>query len=163
MANRRISTRRVKSLLTYTVAQAARAVDVHEHTVRNWLDEGLETIGGNGRSLIFGAAIIEFVDKRRISRKRPCGVGEIYCVKCHAPKKPAHHMADLIQEKARVGRLEGLCPNCGTLICRRVSLSNIEAVMGDLDVRISLHSLRLIEPGKLAVNCDSDIGAVKDD
>ena len=62
MANRRISTRRVKSRLTYTVAQTARIVDVHENTIRAWLAEGLETVGGNGRTLIFGAAIIEFVD-----------------------------------------------------------------------------------------------------
>jgi hypothetical protein len=163
MANRRISTRRVKSRLTYTVAQAARIVDAHEHTIRAWLDEGLETIGGKGRTLIFGAAIIEFVDKRRVKRKRPCGVGEVYCVKCHTPKKPAYNMADLIQEKAEVGRLEGLCPTCGTMICRRVNLSKIEAIKGDLDVRIPLRSPRLIEPGNPALNCDSGTGALNDD
>jgi hypothetical protein len=163
MANRRISTRRVKSRLTYTVAQAARIVDVHENTIRAWLAEGLETVGGNGRTLIFGAAIIEFVDKRRINRKRPCDVGEIYCVKCRAPKKPAYKMADIFQEKNGVGRLEGLCPSCGTMIYRRVNLSKIEAIKGDLDVRMPLRSPRLCEPRNLAFNCDSSLGALKDD
>jgi hypothetical protein len=163
MANRHISTRRVKSRLTYTVAQAARIVDVHENTIRAWLSEGMETVGGKGPTLIFGAAIIEFVNQRRINRKRPCGVGELYCVKCRAPKKPACDMADLIQEKAGVGRLVGLCPTCGIMIYRRVNLSKIEAIKGDLDVRMPLRSPRLIEPRNLLLNCDSSTGALKDD
>jgi len=163
MANRHISTRRVKSRLTYTVAQAARIVDVHENTIRAWLAEGMETVGGKGPTLIFGAAIIEFVNQRRINRKRPCGVGELYCVKCRAPKKPACDMADLIQEKAGVARLVGFCPTCGIMIYRRVNISKIEAIKGDLDVRMPLRSPRLIEPCNLTLNCDPSTGTLKDD
>jgi len=163
VANRRISTRRVKSRLTYTVAQAARIVGVHENTIRAWLAGGLETVGGNGLTLIFGAAIIAFVDKRRISRKRPCGVGELYCVKCRAPKKPAYDMADLVRENKTVGRLEGLCPTCGTLIHRRVNLSKIAAIKGELDVLMPSRSPRLIETANLSLNCDSGAGASSDD
>jgi hypothetical protein len=158
MANRRISTRRVKSRLTYTVAQAARVTEVHENTIFAWLADGLETVGGDGKTLIFGQSIIEFVARRRASRKRPCGPGEIYCVKCREPKKPACNMADLFHEKSQVGRLEGLCPTCSTMVYRRVNLSRIDEIRGDLDVRMQLQPPRLGERDKHTLNCGPNTG-----
>jgi hypothetical protein len=43
-------------------------------------------------------------------------------------------MADYIPLSDLSGNLRGICPTCDKLIYRRVSLSKLDAVRGDLDI-----------------------------
>jgi hypothetical protein len=60
--------------------------------------------------------------------------GEIYCVRCREPKRPAGNMADYLPLGPEHGNLQGLCPDGGGLIYRGVSLAKLDTVRGDLDI-----------------------------
>src|SRR6266540_1559058 len=49
---------------------------------------------GKRPMLILGSELAAFLKARRTSKKQPCQAGEIYCVRCHAPKSPAGDMAE---------------------------------------------------------------------
>jgi hypothetical protein len=74
------------------------------------------------------------LDEARTGSKKPLKVGEMYCLKCRSPKRPAGAMADYIPLGEVSGNLRGICPTCDKLIYRRVSLAKLDAVRGGLDV-----------------------------
>jgi hypothetical protein len=116
---------------TYTVAEAARACDVTEGSVRQWLRQGLEHTEGRP-TLIHGADLKAFLDARNRSRKKPLGPTEFYCLPCGAPRPAAGDMADYVPRTETSGTLQALCPICSTMLNRHVSqadLSRFKAVM----------------------------------
>jgi hypothetical protein len=132
--SRHINLRRVKIHRTYTVEEAARLFGAHKNTVRGWLKQGLPAIDRNRPTLIHGRDLAAFLDTRRKQLKRTCGPGRIYCVKCRDPKEPAGGMADYVPLSPTSGNLRGICPECHTLIHRRVSLVKLDQVRGSLEV-----------------------------
>ena len=87
--NRRADWRRVKSLLSYTVDEAARTLEVHRGTIRHWIKkQGLPVLAERRPHLILGRDLVVFLKALRQSRKQKCGRGEIYCLKCRVPRKP---------------------------------------------------------------------------
>ena len=63
-------------------------------------------------------------------------------------------MADYIPITATSGNLKGICPICNRYIHRRVSLSKIDQVKGNLDVMIPQAQLRITESASPSVSCD---------
>lgn len=145
MANRRHSARRVRSLRTYDVRQAAKATGATPGTVRHWHKNGLEAVIGHWPLIFRGADIIAFFRTRNAGRKQRCGPGRIYCLRCKAPKTPALGMVDYRPETPKRGVLAGLCPDCDGLIYRRTSPANLKAAAGDLEVSIPSVDSRLVE------------------
>ncbi|WP_159729838.1 helix-turn-helix domain-containing protein [Methylosinus sp. Ce-a6] len=125
--------RRVKIHRSYTISEAATLLGVHERTVRRWTDCGLPLIEDKRPYLIHGSDLRAFLGARR-PKKQPCRPGEIYCVACRAPRRPAGDMADYIPRSATSGLLRGLCPECGALMNRMTRFASLSAASGDLDV-----------------------------
>jgi hypothetical protein len=144
----------VKIHRSYTVEEVARLLGAHKNTVRAWIKAGLPAIDNSRPTLIFGLDLRDFLSARRAKLRQPCAPGFIYCVKCRTPKAPAGDMADYVPISDTMGNLRGICPDCETLIHRRVNRAKIDLIRGRLDVTPPLaqsHIRDLVSP---SLNCD---------
>lgn len=131
---RRASARRVKKHLNYIVEEAAELTGVHPHTIRRWIASGaLPALTEARPHLILGRHLIAFLNKPADNKTR-LKPGELYCVKCHAAQRPAAAMAEYAPFNDQFGNLRGLCPDCETLMHRRVSLLKLPEISANLDV-----------------------------
>lgn len=143
--SRPLDPRRVKRLRTYSVNQIVDLFSLHSHTVRNWFKSGLAPMDGRRPALVLGRELHRFLTAKRMARKRPCRPGTIYCVKCREPRRPDGNVADLRLLSATTGDLEAICPACGKMMHRRVSLARLEAVRGGIDIAITDQQGRIRE------------------
>jgi hypothetical protein len=144
MGKRRPNHRLVKSHRSYTVEEVALLFPVHKNTVREWIKAGLQTIDDKRPMLILGSELITFLQARRLSKKRPCGPGQMYCVRCRHPKFPAAAMADCLRVTEKIGNLTAICPDCNSMMHRRVSMAKLGEVRGKMDITFP-QALRLLE------------------
>jgi hypothetical protein len=134
MRKRRPNYRLVKIHRSYTVEAVARLFGTHKNTVRAWVKAGLPTCDSNRPMLILGRDLSAYLQARRTKNKRPCQPGEIYCVRCRAPKRPAGDMAEYHRITASLGNLIGICPDCEGMIYRRASRAKLPEIQGNLDI-----------------------------
>ena len=130
MPGKRVNPKRSKVNRSYTIAEVARLYGVHRQTVRNWLKTGLPSLAERRPILILGRALGEFLSARRQQARRPCGVGQLYCVRCRAPRSPAGDMLDYLPMTPATGSLCGICSTCDAIMFRGVRLLNVDAVRG---------------------------------
>lgn len=154
MSKRRPNPRLVKTHRNYAVEEVAALFGIHRNTVREWVKRGLPTIDDRRPMLIFGHDLVTFVRARRAKNKRSCKPGEIYCVRCRAPKAPAGEMADYRATTETLGSLVGICPDCELVMYRRVSLAKLDQVRGKLDITIPQALPRIDESAQPSVNSD---------
>jgi hypothetical protein len=134
MRKRRPNYRLVKIHRNYTVEEIARLFGAHKNTVRQWFKSGLKTLDRRRPLLVHGSELSAFLRDRKQNNKRPCQPGEFYCLRCRAPKQPDGDMADYLPITERLGNLEGICPDCGSMIYRRASLAKLDQIRGKLDI-----------------------------
>jgi len=134
VGNRLPNPRLVKIHRNYSVEEIARLFGLHKNTVRRWFKQGLTAIDDRRPMLALGGSLSRFLHELRQKRKQSCGPGRIYCIACREPKVPAGQMAECIPTGDRAGNLRGICPDCGRLIYRRVNLTKIDAVRGELEI-----------------------------
>jgi hypothetical protein len=146
--------RLVKSHRTYTVNDIARLFFIHKNTVCAWIKAGLPTIDDRRPMLTLGHDLIAFLKVRRMRNKRPCLPGQIYCVRCRAPKFPAADMAEYRPLTEKVGNLIAICPDCNAIMHRCVSLAKIDEVRGKMDITFPHALPRIREISQPAVNSD---------
>lgn len=158
MGRRHPNSRLAKIHRNYSVEELSRLFKVHKNTVRGWLRQGLEPIDDQRPILTRGSEVRRFLSERRVKSKQICGPGRIYCLPCREPKLPAGKMADCIQTGPTVATLQGICPDCGRLIYRRMNPQKLEAVRGDLDVTVTQAGARIEDTADPNVNCDSEKG-----
>jgi hypothetical protein len=151
--------RLVKIHRNYSVEEIARLFGLHKNTIRNWLKQELAAIDDHRPMLILGRELSRFLQERRQRGKQSCGPGRIYCIACREPKVPAGNMADCIPTSPSAGNLCGICPDCDRLMYRRVNLSKIDAVRGDLEITFKQPQPRIRERDVLSVNCDKGEGS----
>ena len=144
----------VKIHRNYTVEEIAKLFDIHKNTVRQWIKEGLETINDKRPMLILGHVLIAFLQARRLKNKQTCKPGELYCVRCRAPRLPAGNMADYIPVTEKFGNLVAICPDCNSLMNRRVSMARIGEFTGKVDISFSEAFRHIGERAKPFVNSD---------
>ena len=101
--------RLVKTHRTYTVEEIASLFHVHRNTVREWVKRGLPTCDDRRPMLILGPELAAFLQARRLKNRQTCSPGELYCVRCRAPRVPAGNMADYQPKTASLGNLIGIC------------------------------------------------------
>jgi hypothetical protein len=146
--------RLVKIHRSYTVEEVARLFGTHKNTVRAWVKAGLSTCDSKRPILILGHALAGYLKARRTKNKRPCQAGEIYCVRCRAPKKPAGDMTDYEPVTEKFGNLKGICPDCEGMIFRRASFARLDLIRAKLSVTIVEARLRVDESHSRTVNSD---------
>ena len=154
MRKRRPNFRLVKIHRNYTVEEVARLCSTHKNTVRAWVKAGLPTSDSKRPTLILGRELAAYLQARRTKNKRPCQPGEIYCVRCRAPKSPAGDMADYQPITERSGNLIGICPDCELMIYRRVSLAKLGQIRGKMTVTFSEGQGQVSETSEPTVNSD---------
>ena len=154
MGKRHPNPRLAKIHRNYTVDEIAGLFDVHKNTVRQWLKQGLPTSDGRRPMLILGRDLAAFLSARRAKNKRACRPGEIYCVRCRAPRAPAGGMVDYTPSTATLGNLVAICSTCETMIYRRVSLAKLDQVRGDLDITMPKALQHIGESPQPSVNSD---------
>jgi hypothetical protein len=137
--------RRVKVHRSYTVEEVAHLFDLHRNTVRQWIKTGLPPIDGRRPRLILGRELIEFLKRRRLSKKRPCLPGQMYCVRCRAPKFPGAGMAEYQPLTGKTGNLAGICPDCNSMMYRCVSVARLDEIRGGMDITFPQALQRLRE------------------
>lgn len=138
----------------YTVEEVASLYGVHRNTVRAWVKRGLPTNDELRPMLILGRDLVAFLQAQRTKNKRTCQPGEIYCVRCRAPKEPAGDMADYEPLTATLGNLIAICSDCETLMYRRVSLSKMDQIRGNLDITFPKALPHINESAQPSVNSD---------
>lgn len=154
MGSRNYNHRLVKVHRTYTVEEIATLLAVHKNTARQWLDQGLAAIDQRRPILVHGAALIAFLKHRRDSAKSPCGPGQIYCLRCRAPKAPAGSFVEYRPFTFDRGNLVGTCPDCQAPLCRRVSLARMAAAIGTLRVLFPLAQEHIDDRSPPSLQCD---------
>jgi len=134
MGKRHPNPRLVKIHRSYTVEEIARLLGKHKNTVRNWIKDGLATIDDKRPTLILGLDLAAFIKQRRAKNKQSCKPGELYCVRCRAPKFPAGDMAEYSPVTEKFGNLIAICPDCDSIMNRRISLARIVEIFGNMDI-----------------------------
>ncbi len=154
MRKRHFNHRLVKIHRSYTVEEVAGLLGKHKNTVRNWVKNGLATIDDKRPMLILGSDLLEFIKKRRAKNKQSCKPGEIYCVRCRAPKFPEGDMVEYSPVTEKIGTLIAICPDCDSIMNRHVSLIRIWEVCGNMDISFPKELRHIVERTKPTVNSD---------
>ncbi|MCI4660340.1 MAG: helix-turn-helix domain-containing protein [Neomegalonema sp.] len=127
--------RRIKAHRVYSVVEAAEALGCHRQTVTRWIKSGALQADTSARPwLIRGCDLKAYAQERRCKNRQCLAPGELFCLSCRKPKRPAFEMADFIFDGPAHGRLVGLCPTCGGLMHRFARHDRIAQIAGDLDI-----------------------------
>jgi hypothetical protein len=154
MGKRHPNHRLVKIHRSYTVEEIADLFDLHKNTVRLWVKGGLATIDDRRPMLILGFVLVAFLQVRRSRNKQVCKPGELYCVRCRAPKPPAGDMAEYRPITEKFGNIVAICPDCDAIMNRRVSLAKIKQILGKMEIGFPEAVQHIIDRASPTVNSD---------
>ena len=154
MGKRHPNHRLVKIHRNYTVEEIANLFGIHKNTVRGWVKAGLATSDSKRPILMLGQDLAAFLQARRVKNKQTCKPGEIYCVCCRAPKFPAANMVEYSPVTEKFGNLSAICPDCDSIMNRRVNLAKLEQIRGKMDISFPQAMRHIIEKAKPTVNSD---------
>jgi hypothetical protein len=146
--------RLVKIHRSYTVEETAKLFDIHKNTVRRWIKEGLAPVDDRRPLLILGHDLAAFLQARRAKNKQTCKPGELYCVRCRAPKTPAGNMAEYSPITEKYGNLIAICPDCNAMMNRHVSMARIGEFRTKMDISFPVALQRIGERVNHSVNSD---------
>lgn len=154
MAKPRANPRLAKMHRNYTVEEIATLYGVHRNTVRQWIKAGLPVVDHRRPVLVLGAALADFLRKRRTVNKRPCRPGEIYCVRCREPRVPAGGDVHYHAITPTQGSLVGICPACAAGLYRSVSVANLGRFEGLLRITLPPAGEHIGKSAQPSVNSD---------
>ncbi|OQX19913.1 MAG: hypothetical protein BWK76_03215 [Desulfobulbaceae bacterium A2] len=154
MKKRHPNHRLVKIHRNYTVEEIAELFGIHKHTVRSWIKGGLAITDDKRPMLILGHDLVAFLKSRRSKNKRPCKPGELYCVRCRTARTPAADMAEYIPVTEKFGNLIAICPDCGVIMNRRVSLAKIDQICGEMEISFPQALRHIVESSEPTVKSD---------
>lgn len=120
---------RIKSNRNYTYREAANLLGVHVRTIQNWRDaKELPVLDNQLPHLILGHDLAAFGKKLRTKRKVRTRSDQMFCLGCKAPRTPAFGEVDCILSGAPTGNLVALCPECASLMFKRVALGDLDCL-----------------------------------
>ena len=154
MGKRHPNHRLVKIHRSYTVEEIAHLFGSHKNRVRAWVKAGLPTCDEKRPMLILGHDLASFLQARRARNKQTCQPGEIYCVRCRAPKVPAGEIAEYLPLTEVIGNLVAICPDCYSIMNRRVSLAKLGQIREKIDITFPQALQRISEIDQPTVNSD---------
>lgn len=152
---RRSNPHLVKIHRCYSVDGASQVCSVHPNTVLRWLNKGLATIDDKKPFLINGEVLQTFLESRQAKRKRPCAIGELYCLRCKAPKPPGGGMAEYRADNDTVGNLTAICPDCSALMNQLVNVAKLAHFMRVFEVTLTPAESHIDAIDQPSVNGDS--------
>ncbi|MCR9060516.1 MAG: helix-turn-helix domain-containing protein [Rhodobacteraceae bacterium] len=146
MGNRKIDARRIKIHRSYSADEAAKLLGLHKNTVKNWMRAGgLPFLTDARPFLILGRDLKQYLYERRQAARKPCAAGELFCLKCRMPRRPAGGLLDYEPFSPTTGNLKGICEACDTFIYRRIARTKIAATFPDCHVAFPQYQRRLTE------------------
>lgn len=154
MKKRHPNPKRVKIHRNYTVDEVAALFPVHKNTVRQWVKEGLPICDDHRPILILGRDLVAFLSFRRTRNKQKCKPGELYCLKCRAPRVPAENMVDYTPQTDLVGNLSAICPDCHSIMNKRVSRSKLDELVRKMDFTFPQGVEHIGESPSPSLHCD---------
>ena len=147
MGTRKIDARRIKIHFSYGISEAAKLLGVHKNTVKQWIKTGgLAALTDARPYLILGRELKRFLKARREGGRKPCAAGELFCLKCRAPRRAAGDLLDYVPFSSTTGNLKGICEVCDTFIYRRIARAKITATFPNCHVAFPQYQQRLTEP-----------------
>lgn len=111
---------RVKTGMSYEVAEAAALLGVHRNTVRHWIKQGLRPLDDKRPMLIHGSELRRFLADRRQGRKVKCAPDELYCFGCRKPRTPGGGATEVTPITAKTAMVTAICGVCGALMHRMI-------------------------------------------
>jgi hypothetical protein len=151
---RRPNPRLVKIHRNYTVEDVANLFGIHKNTVRTWIKTGLLLCDDKRPVLILGRELAAFLQAKRGKSKQPCQAGEMYCLRCRTPQKPAANMVDYQPSNDKMGNLIGLCSCCESVMNRRVSLAKIPLIKGEMEITFPQAQKHIGDSNQPSLNSD---------
>lgn len=147
---RRYPVNRIKQTCNYDSADIAKLFGIHRNTVRHWLKDGLAAIDDRRPVLVHGTVLKAFVTNRQQTQRQKCALGEFFCFRCRAPRKPWGDTADLSFHSDKIARLTALCNICETVMHRTISRSDIPKLA-------KMISLQKLAPERLSDCVDTSV------
>jgi excisionase family DNA binding protein len=134
--SRKPNRRGIKTHRNYTVDEAARLTGYAKGTIRRWIKSGnLPALLDRKPNLILGGDLSDFFSARGHSGAK-LQLHECYCFKCRASRAPALRMADYLPLTVSTGNLRALCSVCASLMHKAISLVDLGALAGILEVTV---------------------------
>lgn len=124
--SKRATAIRIKSELTYTIAEAAEETHVSPATVRQWIRDGLPAMRTQKPFLIVGADLKSFLKTRNAKRKTKLGPNEFRCMTCKRPRRALGGLADFECSTPQTGSLTALCDVCERPVHRFISTAQLD-------------------------------------
>lgn len=154
MSSRRHNPRLVKMHRSYTVVEVAVLFGICRNTVRNWIKGGLEFVRHGKRILIPGRELRRYIENNNCSRKRKCGPGELFCLRCKTPREPLEAAAVMTMKTPSRGTLEALCATCGTKMYRHANIASMDDIRAVLQITIKVCEPHIRDQVDSPLNCD---------
>jgi len=80
-------------------------------------------------------------------------------MKCRSPKQPAGGMADYQPKTAALGNLVGICPDCFSIMNRRISVAKLPLILPGMNVTLPQALQHIVERSSPSVNSELKTGA----
>ena len=133
--SRRPDLRRIRGHTTYAVQDAAALLGMAVGTVRTWLRDGLPALDSGRPTLIFGADLKSWLSERHAARKHKCLPGEMYCLRCRAPRKPQPGTVEILPRNQKTVRVSGRCADCNAKMNRGGSVAKIQEIINAFGIK----------------------------
>jgi len=127
----------------YSISEIALLYGVHKNTVKTWLRRGLKRIGNKRPYIVLGRDLKQFIKDLRAINKRPCELGEIYCMKCRMPRTPLQGSTIFETESSSCGRIKASCNVCNSSMNKFFRLADLALLQRHFAVILPLQQKRL--------------------
>ena len=102
--------------LSYTIRELAGAFGMNEKTCLRWIAEGLATVPGQKKPILFfGSDIKTFIRLKNSKKKVTMKSHEFYCLKCKVPRRAKKGSITTYGDTKK-----GECSVCSTKMTRKI-------------------------------------------
>jgi hypothetical protein len=122
---KKFNTRLIRAKNPYSIEEITELLHVNKSAVGRWLKAGLCKIDDQQPYLIWGQELIDFLNQRNQSNKRPCADDQLFCCKCQKATRPKDNTVRINISNKRTN-LIGKCVICGSSTNRTISPQNID-------------------------------------